>query len=73
MSNKLIEFQVIPDITLMNGKGPYGHDLTRVHESFTVIKCTPKKKTDAVHVDIFNITTRAVAPCLVHKYYVLNF
>ncbi|XP_035548513.1 monocopper oxidase-like protein SKU5 [Juglans regia] len=38
MSNKLTAFLAIPDITLMNGKGPYGHSFSQAHESFNVIK-----------------------------------
>ncbi|KAG7998429.1 hypothetical protein I3843_01G258700 [Carya illinoinensis] len=38
MSNKLTAFQAIPDITLMNGKGPYRHPFSKAHESFNVIK-----------------------------------
>ncbi|CAN1238524.1 Monocopper oxidase-like protein SKU5 [Linum grandiflorum] len=29
-------YQALPDIMLMNGKGPYGHKLTKDYESFTV-------------------------------------
>ncbi|CAI0410874.1 unnamed protein product [Linum tenue] len=29
-------YQTIPDIMLMNGKVPFGHELTKNHESFTV-------------------------------------
>ncbi|KAM6600693.1 hypothetical protein CsatA_020302 [Cannabis sativa] len=29
-------FQGLPDIILMNGKGPYGHQMTKLYESFTV-------------------------------------
>ncbi|XP_062089093.1 monocopper oxidase-like protein SKU5 [Humulus lupulus] len=29
-------YQGLPDIILMNGKGPYGHQMTKLHESFTV-------------------------------------
>ncbi|PON98612.1 Copper-resistance protein [Trema orientale] len=31
-----VAYQSLPDIILMNGKGPYGHQMTKVHESFTV-------------------------------------
>ncbi|KAM6543066.1 hypothetical protein CsatB_007513 [Cannabis sativa] len=31
-----MSFQGLPDIILMNGKGPYGHQMTKLHETFTV-------------------------------------
>ncbi|CAN1339616.1 Monocopper oxidase-like protein SKU5 [Linum perenne] len=34
--NEVVAYKAIPDIMLMNGKGPYGHKLTKEYESFTV-------------------------------------
>ncbi|KAK4578646.1 hypothetical protein RGQ29_028656 [Quercus rubra] len=38
MEDKQMAFQAIPDIILMNGKGPYGHPLSKSYESFSVTK-----------------------------------
>ncbi|CAI0410867.1 unnamed protein product [Linum tenue] len=36
MDTEVVAYQTIPDIMLMNGKVPFGHELTKNHESFTV-------------------------------------
>ena len=40
MEDKQVAFQAIPDIILMNGKGPFGHPLSKSYESFSVTKST---------------------------------
>lgn len=44
MEDKQMAFQAIPDIILMNGKGPYGHPLSKSYESFSVTKGTLKER-----------------------------
>ncbi|XP_038688872.1 monocopper oxidase-like protein SKU5, partial [Tripterygium wilfordii] len=36
MGNEEMAYQTIPDTILMNGKGPYGHSMSKAYESFTV-------------------------------------
>ncbi|CAN1238521.1 Monocopper oxidase-like protein SKU5 [Linum grandiflorum] len=36
MDTEVVAYEALPDIMLMNGKGPYGHKLTKDYESFTV-------------------------------------
>ena len=38
MDSTLAAYFSIPDIILMNGKGPYGHPFSRSYESFNVTK-----------------------------------
>ncbi|KAL0002724.1 hypothetical protein SO802_016505 [Lithocarpus litseifolius] len=38
LEDKQMAFQAIPDIILMNEKGPYGHPLSKSYESFSVTK-----------------------------------
>lgn len=39
MMNKLAEtYETSADTILMNGKGPYGHQLTKAYDSFTATK-----------------------------------
>ncbi|KAL4621584.1 hypothetical protein ACB092_06G239500 [Castanea dentata] len=38
MEDKQMAFQAIPDIILINGKGPYGHPLSKSYEFYSVTK-----------------------------------
>lgn len=42
MDTSLTADNAIPDVMLMNGKGPYGHQMSKTYESFTVTKGTEK-------------------------------
>jgi hypothetical protein len=47
-----VAFDGIPDIMLMNGKGPFGHQLTKAYESFIVTKGTLEVETTKKGVGI---------------------
>ncbi|KAK2987302.1 hypothetical protein RJ640_029584 [Escallonia rubra] len=38
VENQVRNFGNVPDVVLMNGKGPYGHPLSKTYESFNVTK-----------------------------------
>ncbi|KAK3019659.1 hypothetical protein RJ639_004042, partial [Escallonia herrerae] len=38
VENQVMNFGNVPDVVLMNGKGPYGHPLSKTYESFNVTK-----------------------------------
>lgn len=43
-NTSLTAYNAIPDVILMNGKGPFGYQMTREPESFTVTKGKQKMK-----------------------------
>lgn len=52
MNTSLMAYHANPPIILMNGKGPFGHQMTKDHESFTVTKGNQKAKWENIILQI---------------------